>query len=141
MEGMSTSDAATPQPATPDDAAAAANGAGGAEAEAATPGTDAVEAAAPEVTETQLQVGLQRSVRYPRVIIGGGLVGLLAATLVSVLFPVSLEADYTLAQITGFMAVIGAAIGLGLGALVALLLGRIAKRQHGSGTAIQADVR
>jgi hypothetical protein len=35
----------------------------------------------------------------------------------------------------------GGAIGLGLGGLVSLVLGLVARRQRGTGVAIQSDVR
>lgn len=108
-------------------------------AESDAPGTEAEEALA--VQETEQQVVLQRTVRYGRLLIGGAVIGALVGMLLSLLFPVAEDAEYTMGQAVGFMAVIGGAIGLGLGGVLALLLGLIAKRQRGTGIAIQADVR
>ncbi|MBK0417831.1 hypothetical protein JD276_02120 [Leucobacter sp. CSA1] len=95
----------------------------------------------PVIEETELQVGLQRSVRYSRVILGGAVVGALIAALISLLFPIEEGAEYTMGQVVGFMLLIGAALGLAVGGVFSLILGMIAKRQRGTGVAIQADMR
>lgn len=99
------------------------------------------EAVEPVVTEASREVTLQRSVRYGRVLVGTAALGAIIAMLLVLVFPVAEKADYTLGQAVGFMAVIGAAIGLGIGALLSLVLGVIARRSRGSGVAIQSDVR
>lgn len=99
------------------------------------------EAVEPVVTEASREVTLQRSVRYGRVLVGIAALGAIIAMLLVLVFPVAEKADYTLGQAVGFMAVIGAAIGLGIGALLSLVLGVIARRSRGSGVAIQSDVR
>ncbi|RGE19356.1 hypothetical protein [Leucobacter sp. wl10] len=96
---------------------------------------------APRGEEVEREVTLQRSVRYGRVIVGAAVLGAIAAALASLFFPIEEDADYTMAQVAGFAALIGGAIGLGLGGLVALLLGLVARRQRGTGVAIQSDVR
>lgn len=102
-------------------------------------GEDAV--AESVIHETEVEVTLQRSVRVGRVIVGTAFAGVLIAALLALVFPVAEKADYTLAQVVGFMALIGGAIGLGVGGVVALFLGSAAKRRRGTGIAIQSDVR
>lgn len=95
----------------------------------------------PRVLATEREVTLQRSVRVGRVIVGAAIAGALIAALLSFLFPVEEGADYTLGQVAGFAALIGAAIGLGVGGLLVMVLGAMAKRQRGTGIAIQSDVQ
>ncbi len=95
----------------------------------------------PVETRTEIEVGLQRSVRTGRVIIGAGILGAVIAALVSLFFPLAPDADYELAQIAGFMTLIGAAIGLAIGAILALVLGQVAKRHQGAAIAVHTDVR
>lgn len=83
--------------------------------------------------EHQQVVQLQRSVRYGRLLIGGAVVGGLIATLATVLIPIPEGSMYELRQIAGFMLLIGAAVGLALGAALALILTRAAKRGRGTG--------
>ncbi|WP_449282078.1 hypothetical protein [Leucobacter sp.] len=96
---------------------------------------------APVVEEVQREVTLQRSVRYGRVIVGSAALGAVVAAIAALFFPIEEGAEYTMAQAVGFFAVLGAAIGLGLGGLAALVLGLVARRQRGTGVAIQSDVR
>lgn len=96
---------------------------------------------APVIEEVEREVTLQRSVRYGRVIVGGAVLGAVVAAIAALFFPIEEGADYTLAQAVGFFAVLGGAIGLGLGCLAALVLGLVARRQRGTGVAIQSDVR
>lgn len=98
-------------------------------------------AAEPVVCETEVEVRLERSVRVGRVVIGAAVAGVLIAALLALLFPVAEKADYTLGQVVGFMALIGGAIGLGVGGMIVLLLASAAKRRRGTGIAIQSDVR
>jgi hypothetical protein len=95
----------------------------------------------PVIEEVEREVTLQRSVRYGRVIVGGAVLGIVVAAVAALFFPVEEGADYTLGQAVGFFAVMGGAIGLGLGGLVSLVLGLVARRQRGTGVAIQSDVR
>ena len=95
----------------------------------------------PVVHETEREVTITRSVRYGRVIAGVTILGILVAVVASLVFPLDPEAEYTLAQITGFMALIGAAIGLALGCLLALILGVAARRKRGTAIAIHSDVQ
>ncbi|UOQ61675.1 hypothetical protein MUN76_06875 [Leucobacter rhizosphaerae] len=113
---------------------------------AAAPADEPAEASEPVeapsvVEEAEREVTLQRSVRVGRVVIGAAIAGALIAALVSLLFPVEEGAEYTLGQVTGFAMLIGAAIGLGIGGLLVLVLSAVAKRQRGTGVAIQSDVR
>lgn len=93
------------------------------------------------VTTTEQTVELQRSVRYGRILIGAAIIGAAVLSLLSLLTPLSPENDYSMPQVVGFMALIGAALGLGIGALLCVVLTAVAKRKHGSGVAIQTDVR
>ncbi|MGR4009372.1 hypothetical protein [Leucobacter sp. 1207-22] len=93
------------------------------------------------VTETKQQVELVRSVRFGRILVVFSVLGGVLAALACVFFPVNPEQHYTLGQIMGFSAIIGAAIGLCIGALVSLVLGAAAKRRRGTAVAIQSDVQ
>ncbi|MFV0434450.1 MAG: hypothetical protein ACK5LO_10770 [Leucobacter sp.] len=93
------------------------------------------------VEETEQRVSLQRSVRYGRLLVVGAVIGAVIAMCASLMFPVDEEALYTMSQIVGFMAIIGAAIGLAVSGILALVLGLVARRKRGTGVAIQADVR
>ncbi|MCW2288857.1 hypothetical protein [Leucobacter luti] len=95
----------------------------------------------PVVVVAEREVTLQRSVRYGRVIVGLALLGAVVGMIASAFFPILDDANYTLGQIAGFMALIGGAIGLFLGGVLALILGVIARRTRGRGVAIQSDVR
>lgn len=99
------------------------------------------EDAQPEAVRTEVQVELRRTVRWGRLLAVGAIIGVVVAALLSLSFPVTEDADYTLAQVTGFMAVIGGALGLAVGGLLAIVLNQVAKRRHGRGVAIQTDVR
>ncbi len=94
-----------------------------------------------EVVQSEVEVELRRSVRWTRLLIVGAVIGVVVAVLASLSFPVEEGADYTMRQIAGFMAIIGGAIGVGIGGLLALILNQVAKRKHGRGVAIQTDVR
>lgn len=97
--------------------------------------------AEPVIEEAEVEVTLQRSVRVGRVIVGTAIVCALIAALATLFFPVVAKADYTIAQVMGFSALIGAAIGLGIGGVLVLILNAAAKRRSGTGVAIQSDVR
>lgn len=88
-------------------------------------------------SENLKTVELRRSVRYGRLLIGGAIVGGLAGSLIALLFPVAEGALYSVGQIAGFMLIIGGAAGLLLGAVLALVLSAVAKRQHGSAMVAQ----
>lgn len=96
--------------------------------------------AAAEVT-AEVEVGVVRSVRYGRIIVGGAVVGAVLAMLAALSFPVAEGAEYSMGQVVGFVAVFGGAIGLGLGAILSLVLARVAKRKQGSAIAVVTDVR
>lgn len=94
-----------------------------------------------EEIHPEVEVALVRSVRHGRIIVAGIAVGAILGMIAALLFPVGEEAEYTLGQIVGFMAVIGAAAGLLLGSLLSLILGLTAKRRRGAARAIQVDVQ
>ncbi|KTR82128.1 hypothetical protein [Leucobacter chromiiresistens] len=110
------------------------------ESTASAPGDAPVERE-PIVEVSQREVTIERSVRVGRIVIGGIVAGAVIAMLACLFFPIEEGAEYTLGQIVGFMALIGAAIGAGLAGLVAILLGAAVRRQRGTGIAIQSDVR
>lgn len=91
------------------------------------------------VVESEQPVRVQRSVRFGRVIIGTAVLGALVATVLTLLFPVN-EAEYTLTQIVGFMALVGGTVGLAVGSILALILNRIAGKQQGTAIAKRSDV-
>lgn len=95
----------------------------------------------PVVRKTEHEVTLVRGVRYGRIIVTFGIVGAVVAMMASYLIPIATDADYTVGQIVGFMALIGAVAGLALGGLVSVVLGAVAKRRTGTGVAIQTDVQ
>ncbi len=98
----------------------------------------------PEPRETQhapIEVGLQRSVRYGRIIVGATILGAIVGLIASLFFPVEEGANYELRQAAGVALVAGGVIGLTVGALVSLLLGIIASRSKGAAIAVQTDVR
>lgn len=78
---------------------------------------------------------LRRSPRYGAFFVAGGLVGILAAVVLTLAFAGSKDkSDYTgvvysTEQVLGFVALICIPIGLALGGLVALLLDRAAARR------------
>lgn len=107
------------------------------------PAPDAAEPAphVPVVSKVEREVTLVRGVRYGRIIISFGIAGVIVAMMASLMIPVAADANYTIGQIIGFMALIGGVIGLAVGGIVSVILGAVAKRRTGTGVAIQTDVR
>lgn len=95
----------------------------------------------PEPVVEEVEVEIERSVRFGRIMIVGAIIGGILAVMITLMFPVVPEAMYEMRQIAGFMLVFGAAIGLALGALLALVLNLFAKRKHGHGVALHTDVQ
>lgn len=95
----------------------------------------------PVETRTTLEVGIERSPRYGAILIGGAVAGAVIAAVLTLLFPLAEDAEYTMGQAVGFIAILGAAAGLTLGGVLALILGAVSKRQRGSARAVQSDVR
>lgn len=93
------------------------------------------------VAHEPVQVEIERSVRFGRIIITGTVLGAVLLTVVSILFPVIQGADYTRWQAAGLSLVYGGAIGLTLSSLFALILAAFAKRKHGQAIVQQTDVR
>lgn len=93
------------------------------------------------VQEEQVEVGIQRSVRFGRLLIVGAFIGGVVAVMLTLMRPVDEEALYEMRQIAGFMFIIGAAIGLLAGGLLGLILNIFAKRRRGSGVAVHTDVQ
>ncbi|WP_336660565.1 hypothetical protein [Leucobacter sp. USHLN153] len=111
--------------------------------EPAVPEPAAAAPAAPEpiVRESKQEVILERSVRVNRVLIAGVVIGAVVAMLACLFFPIAEDAEYTMGQIVGFMALIGAALGAGVAGLLVIVLGAVARRKRGTGIAVQSDVR
>lgn len=103
--------------------------------------TDDSERAPIKIEHAPVEVGLQRSVRYGRIIMTTIGLGAVLGMIASLFFPVIEGADYELGQVVGLMAVVGGAIGLAVGALLSLLLGIVARRSRGAAIAVQTDVR
>jgi len=93
-----------------------------------------------EVTVVEQSVRVVRSVRFGRVIVSGAVFGAVVAALLTLAFPVA-SANYTLGQAVGFMALIGAGIGLALGSIFALVLNRAVTNRTGTAVAKRSDVR
>ncbi|AMB60187.1 hypothetical protein AWU67_16480 [Microterricola viridarii] len=72
-------------------------------------------------------LNVRRAPKITRFLAIGAGVGILAALLLTVLFPVN--EDYDRGQVFGFLLLFLGAIGLGLGALTALILDRRAARR------------
>ncbi len=87
-------------------------------------------------TRQQTTVRVERSVRYNRLLLLGTLAGAVLGALISTLFPVAAEGNYTAGQIAGFSAVLGGAVGLLVMAIVALILGAAAKNKRGTAAAV-----
>lgn len=95
----------------------------------------------PVVSKVEREVTLVRGVRYGRIIVSLGIAGVIVAMMASLMIPVAADANYTIGQIVGFMALIGGVIGLAVGGILSIILTAIAKRRTGTGVAIQTDVR
>jgi len=98
----------------------------------AAPGAETTDAAEP--APVQAQVVLRRSPRYNHFMILGAVVGAVAALILTFAFPAN--PTYDRGQVFGYLLLVGVAVGVGLGALVALILDRIVGRK---GTSVIAD--
>jgi ATP/ADP translocase len=78
--------------------------------------------ATPKNSVTSETVTVRRSPRYLRFFILGLIVGVIAALVLTVVFPI--DAQYTVLQVFGFMLLISLAIGGALGLVVAIILDR-----------------
>jgi hypothetical protein len=86
----------------------------------------------PEAVQTQVVV--RRSPRYSHFMILGAILGAVAALILTFAFPAN--PTYDRGQVFGYLLLVGIAVGVGLGALVALILDRIVGRK---GTSVIAD--
>jgi|GEM_PF-4197972 len=84
-------------------------------------------------------VTIQRSVRIVRLLVAGGVLGAVVGAVVTILFPVSPDAAYSLWQVVGFMALVGLAVGLAVGAVVALILQAAVRRRRGAAIAERVE--
>lgn len=101
----------------------------------------ASEVEAPVVQSVEVEVGIERSVRWGRLLLVGAVVGGVLAVMITLMFPVEEGSLYEMRQIAGFMLLIGAAFGLALGALLGFILNISAKKKRGTGVAIHTDVQ
>ena len=127
---MSTADAVIPESAD----SAQSTAPEGAEADASTQ----------VATVTEVEVGVRRSVRYGRVVVGFAILGGLVAAIACLFLPIQNNpavGDYSMAQVAGFAGMLGAGVGLMLGGILAVILGAVARRRTGSATAVLTDVR
>lgn len=107
-----------PVPATPVDSAA--------ESVTATPVDSAVDSAADSVQADSVQVTSVRVRRAPRLtsfLVVGLVFGVLLAIIATFAFPPN--QDFATTQVFGFLLLFGAVLGAALGAVVALLVGRV----------------
>ena len=81
-----------------------------------------VDMAAPKNSVTSETVTVRRSPRYLRVFILGLIVGVVAALVLTVVFPI--DSQYTVLQVFGFMLLISLSLGGALGLIVAIILDR-----------------
>ena len=98
---------------------------------------DRAEAAAPVPLETDVErdtVTVRRAPRYSRFITLGTLVGAVVALILTAVFPANDEFDK--GQVFGFLLLACAAVGVALGALVALAIDRTSARRA---TAVTAE--
>ncbi len=107
---------------------------------------EGADAAAPvaAATVTEVEVGVRRSVRYGRVVVGFAILGGLVGAIACLFLPIQNNpavGEYSMAQVAGFTGMIGAGIGLMLGGILAVVLGAVARRRTGSATAELTDVR
>ena len=86
-----------------------------------------VSMAAPEKSTTSETVTIRRSPRYLRFFIVGLIVGVIAALVLTVAFPI--DAQYTVLQVFGFMLLMTLSVGGALGLVVALILDRTIGRR------------
>ncbi|MCF8541160.1 MAG: potassium transporter Trk [Aurantimicrobium sp.] len=81
-----------------------------------------VDMATPKNSVTSETVTVRRSPRYLRFFILGLIVGVIAALVLTVVFPI--DAQYTVLQVFGFMLLISLSLGGALGLVVAIILDR-----------------
>ncbi len=84
---------------------------------------------------------VQRTVQIKRLLIVGIIAGAALGAFVTLLLPVQPDGFYTIGQVSGFMAVMGAALGLLAAALVSLLLNVAAKRKKGTALAVREQLK
>lgn len=82
----------------------------------------------------QTQVVVRRSPRYNHFMILGAILGAVVALILTLAFPAN--PTYGRGQVFGYLLLAGVAVGVGLGALVALILDRVVGRR---GTSVIAD--
>lgn len=95
-------------------------------------GADTTDAAEP--APVQAQVVVRRSPRYNHFMLFGAIIGAVVALILTFAFPPN--GTYDRAQVFGYLVLVGVALGVGLGALVALMLDRIVGRR---GKSVIAD--
>lgn len=82
----------------------------------------------------QAQVVVRRSPRYNHFMLFGAILGAVVALILTFAFPPN--GTYDRGQVFGYLLLVGVALGVGLGALVALILDRVVGRR---GKSVIAD--
>lgn len=95
----------------------------------------------PVEVRSEEPVVVERSVRFGRILIVSIGIGIVLGAVITMMFPIAQDADYTLGQAVGFFALIGGIIGLTLGAVLSLVLSAAARRRRVSATAVHTDVQ
>ena len=90
-------------------------------------------------TVTQATVTVRRSPRYARFMLVGVIVFVILALILTYAFPDSNE--YGRGQVFGYLLLLGAVVGLALGAVAALVADRIARRRSRTVIADRLDAR
>lgn len=97
--------------------------------------------ATPDAGSETVHVGIERSVRFGRLLAVGAVMGAVILSLITMMQPIEEDAMYEMWQVVGFMALVGAVAGLLLGALVSLTLAFVTRKSQGTGVAVHTDVQ
>lgn len=100
-----------------------------------------VEVSEPVEVRTTHEVAIVRTVRIGPIMVASAVIFALTAAIIALMLPVQAGENYTAGQAAGFVIVPGAALGLLVGGVLALILARIAKRKQGAAIAVRTDVR
>jgi hypothetical protein len=90
-------------------------------------------------TVTQSAVTVRRSPRYARFMVAGVIVFVILALIFTYAFPA--QGQYGQGQVFGFLLLLGGAIGLGVGAIAALVADRLSRRHARTVMADRLDAR
>lgn len=93
-----------------------------------------------ETRNEEQTVEIVRSVRFVRLLLVGAVIGGVLAVLVTLTMPMQEGSLYTMGQISGFMLVFGAVIGMAMGGVLGLILNLVARKKVGRGEAVYTSV-